>query len=176
MISNSSNGKFPTCGTLEAALTERTASPAAGEGVTGQVPSGRVGGHGGERLSRQSPAGIAMGGGWRMLHLRGLGDGFPLTDLCHPQAPVKSRFSESAWKQPPFPAEGRQEGIVRESICNDNTDLLIAQIIRGLQEKDRAKGESGGYWCSPPARVVPHRRPAQAMRDVPSGGNGDPQL
>lgn len=173
------SGKFPTCCTLEAALTERTASPAT-EMVRAVTRDRRPprpdrphpGGAGGTAVQRQSPAGLARGGGWRIRHLRGLRGGFPLKDLCHPQAPVKSRFSESAWKHPGFPAEGRREGIVRES--NDNIDLLIAQIIGGLQEKDRTIEKSGSYWCSPPAPAVPHRWPVQAMRDVPSGGIGDP--
>lgn len=103
----SSDGKFPTCCTLEAALTERTASPATemARVVTRDRPLpgrtdphlGGAGGHGGER---HSPTGLARGGGRRIRRLRG---GFPLRVLCHPQAPVKSRFSENAWKHPGFP-------------------------------------------------------------------------
>lgn len=133
-----SDGKFPTCCTLEAALTELSPScrrdGEAGDG-TGPLPGDSPGGAGGT-AGRARP-GAAEGRGLRVLHSGGRRGGFALRGLCHPPAPGKSRFSGRSWKQPRPPAEGRRGGIVRESMCIDNIELLIAQITGGLREEDR---------------------------------------
>lgn len=114
----SSDERFPTYCTLEAALAERAASPATAVAEWGprRAPPGSVAawaGLGGTAV-RGCPGKAPRAGegrGWGMLLLGGLGGGFPLRDLCHPRAPVKRRFLESAWKPP---AEDRKEGVVRK--------------------------------------------------------------
>ena len=122
----SSDREFPTCSAPGAALTEGTASPAtkmAREEVTGtgwKPPrAGRCLGAPRCKAALAGP-GRACGTegvwGWRMPAHGGPGGGheFLLRGLLHPQAPGKSCFSESTWKQPHFPAKAGGEELQRK--------------------------------------------------------------